>query len=54
MKFTRRLTKRKAPRLAGTEREENFDAQTVALVVVPVNGQTLGEAAQRREVSYAR
>lgn len=44
---------RKAPRLAGTEREENFDAQSVAMEGVPVNGQTPCDAAQRQEVRDA-
>lgn len=45
--------KRKAPRLAGTEREENFDVQSVAPAGVPVNGQTPCDAAQRQEVRDA-
>lgn len=45
--------KRKALRLAGTEREENFNVQSVARAGVPVNGQTLSEAAQRQEVRDA-
>lgn len=53
MKTARRLTKRKAPRLAGTEREENSDAQTVAPAVGSVNGLALGDAAQRQEVRDA-
>ncbi len=47
-------TKRKAPRLAGTERKENFDVQNVAPAGVPVNGQTHCDAAQRLEVRDAR
>lgn len=45
--------KRKAPRLAGTGREENFDAQTVASARMSVNGLNLGDAAQRQEVGDA-
>ena len=47
-------TKRKAPRLAGTGREENFHLQSVAPAGVPVNGQTPCDAAQRQEERDAR
>lgn len=50
----RRLTQRKAPRLAGTGREENFYVQSVAPAGVPVNGQTPCNAAQPLEVRDAR
>lgn len=54
-RHTRRRTpaKRKAPRLAGTGREGNSDAQTVAPAVESVNGLALGDAAQRQEVRDA-
>ena len=45
--------KQKAPRLAGTERKENFDVQSLARAGVPVNGQTPCDAAQRQEVRDA-
>lgn len=51
--FPQPSDQRKAPRLAGTEREENFDAQSVAMEGVPVNGQTPCDAAQRQEVRDA-
>jgi len=44
---------RKAPRLAGTEREGNSDAKTVAPAVESVNELALGDAAQRQEVRDA-
>lgn len=50
----RGTTQRKAPRLAGTERKENFDVQSVAPAGVPVNGQTPCDAAQRQEERDAR
>lgn len=45
--------KRKAHRLAGTGREENFDTQTVAPAAMPVNAPTPGDAARRQEVGDA-
>lgn len=44
---------RKAPRLAGTEHEQNYDVRSAAPAGVPVNGPTSCAAAQRQEVSDA-